>query len=112
MPPDSASESATPVASSRHPKQPLVDPEAVLRRVEVLRFLHNARQKDITDLLGLVTSNYSNWKERNQLIEVEHAARIAYRYRVTLDWLYLGKEEGLTVMEAERLRDADRKLPR
>lgn len=75
-------------------------------RLKQLRAALKHNQQEMADLLAISFQRYNNI-ERGSGLSYEVAALICQRIPgMTLDWLYFGKESGLTVDLAGRLSEA------
>jgi transcriptional regulator with XRE-family HTH domain len=89
--------------------QPSASAEAVAARLRVVRMMRAQTQTAFADFLGIETTRW-NQIERGSPLSKEVALLIVARIPgITLDWLFLGKTGGLTVMLLQELEEAERK---
>lgn len=70
--------------------------EEVAKRLEWLRQYRNLSKTTFATSLGVGKNTYGNWTAPGgQRLSLPAAINICRRYRVTLDFLYLGKIDGL-----------------
>ncbi len=83
--------------------------EDLPKRLKALRKAEGyLTSKAFADYLGLKYPRYNNF-ETGEPLSIEAATIIVEKVPgVTLDWLYLNREEGLTISLRERLRAAMR----
>lgn len=70
-------------------------PQQVGRRLVALRAAYNVAQKDFAESIGVTSSLASNWEAGRSRPGLGHALSIVQKYRVNLDWLFLGRTESL-----------------
>lgn len=54
---------------------------------------------------GFERRQYSAWETGANRIPVDHAETLARLYGLTLDWIYLGRADGLAASTLQRLSD-------
>lgn len=85
-----------------------LSPKAVGGRVKLLRLVSKPEnQKVWAELLGAKPQQYNNWERGQTIIPVEYAVKICGRTGANLDFIYLGKTDGIT----RALSDALDRLP-
>lgn len=52
---------------------------------------------------GIRQTAWNNWELGNRRISVEEAEKLCQRYGLTLDWIYLGRRDGLSASAAKVL---------
>ncbi|WP_195759902.1 helix-turn-helix domain-containing protein [Paracoccus sp. S-4012] len=85
---------------------PEMSPESIGRRLRLIRLAHGLRPAQISDMLGIERTYWSRFEGGRRAPSVEFACLLTARFGVTLDYLYLGREAGLPLELAERLRAA------
>lgn len=53
------------------------------------------KQKDFAARHGFNITQWNNWETGARRIPVDDAAKLAAAYGLTLDWIYLGRRDGL-----------------
>ena len=67
------------------------------QRMEAIRKgFSNMNQKEWADLHGFSTSQYNNWIKGHRRPTVDAALRLASQYGLSLDFIYLGRMDGLS----------------
>ena len=64
-------------------------------RIEWLRKYHGLTQKQFAQSIGASPTQYNNWVSDRQRLSLDGALRIVDVYKVTLDFLYLGRVDML-----------------
>lgn len=82
-------------------------PEAIGARLSLIRRAHGLRSSEIADLLDIDRTNWSRFENGQRAIPHEKAYLLAQKFKLTFDFIYLGRWGGLTVDVAERLRTAE-----
>lgn len=82
-------------------------PEKVGRRLEMLREALGLSSSQIADSLGIQRTYWSRFETGKRVVTEEVAALLCDRFGVTMDFLYLGRWNGLPLSLAERMRDFD-----
>ncbi len=68
---------------------------AVGERLRYLREAHGLTQTAIGRQVGASMNRWNNWERGVGRIPVDASAQLVRMYGVTLDWIYLGREEGM-----------------
>jgi transcriptional regulator with XRE-family HTH domain len=89
----------------------VTDQEAIGRRLRAARRVVKLRQKDLADICGTTPSAVVNWETGTRRLGLSHAAMLLPRLGVTLDWLYLADDRGLSWEQREELAAALAKTP-
>lgn len=76
------------------------------RRLQALRKVLNLTQAEIADANGIDRTNWGRFEKGKRLLPRDIAFDLAERYGITIDWLYRGRVDGLSIDMAERLRQA------
>ena len=71
------------------------DPKEVGKRAKAVREAYGLRVTDLADFLNTGSNNIANWESGRQRPGIQHAANMVKRFHITLDWLYLGREDTL-----------------
>jgi len=75
-------------------------------RLQSLRLTLGLNKSEMADANGIDRTNYGRFELGARTLPLEIGYRLAERYGVTMDWLYRGRWDGLSVTTAERLRQA------
>lgn len=78
--------------------------ENVGARLKQIRLAYNLRPLDVADKLGLSRSQWALYESGDRRISIERAIKLADLFKVTLDWVYRGIEDGLQVRTLRRLQ--------
>ena len=78
---------------------------AVGERLQRIRLGSGVNQTQFAQTLGLQQNTYSSSENGSRKCSVEAAAEIVRQYRVTLDYIFMGKEAGLTMVRARELSE-------
>lgn len=74
------------------------------RRIESVRTgFTDLAQKEFASRHGFNVSQYNNWATGARRIPIEAAQKFALTYGLTLDWIYLGRRDGLSDSAAKVL---------
>ncbi|NKX43313.1 helix-turn-helix transcriptional regulator [Roseibacterium sp. KMU-115] len=73
-------------------------------RLRVLREMLQLGKMEMADEHGIDRTNYGRMEAGTRRLPIEIGYRLAERCHVTLDWLYRGRWDHLTLEMAERLR--------
>ena len=65
------------------------------RRLRVVRKLARASQEAVAAVLGVGQYDLSRWESGARFPDVEPMVRFAFRFKVSLDFLYLGRRDGV-----------------
>ncbi len=66
-------------------------------RIEAVREgFTDLSQKDFAVRHGFNPTQWNNWAKGNRRIPLECAEKLAVTYGLTLDWIYLGRRDGLS----------------
>lgn len=72
------------------------DPSEIAKRLEWVRIHYGYASKGaFAEAIGVSQSRYANWITKQQL-SLDGAKRVARLHNVTLDFLFLGRIEGLS----------------
>lgn len=63
----------------------------------VLRERSNLTAREMADLAGVGVSALSQWENGGKRVSIDAAIRITDKFGVTLDWLYKGNTNGLSL---------------
>ena len=85
----------------------IMSPEAIGRRLTLIREAHGLKKAEIADLLGIERTYWSRFELGKRPIPYDLAYRLVERFNVTLDFVILGRIETLPVHLAERIREID-----
>lgn len=75
------------------------------KRLRALRKSLSLSKSEMADRLTVDRTNYGRFESGVRMIPTEIAFRISQRYPVTMDWLYSGRMDGLSVSMVDALRD-------
>lgn len=65
-------------------------------RLEAVReAFTDLNQKDFAAKMGFNYAQYNNWSRGDRRIPIESAEKMCQTYGLTLDWIYLGRRDGL-----------------
>lgn len=78
--------------------------EAIGKRLAQLRAAYGLNQTEFTRRLGLKPATYSLWESGERRPGIDSAIEICGEFKVTLDWLYMGIHEGLSIKLAHAMR--------
>lgn len=71
--------------------------EEIGRRLEAIRTgFTDLSQKDFAAKMGFNQSQWNNWAIGVRRITVDSAEKLCASYGLTLDWVYLGRRDGLS----------------
>jgi len=87
-------------------------PEAIGRRLTLLRVAHNLKPAEIADMLDIERTYWSRFEGGKRKVTDDVAALLVERFGVTLDFLILGRWGKLPLDLAEKLRKAEADLPK
>jgi hypothetical protein len=75
-------------------------------RLQALRLAYgeDMPQKAWAESHAFNATQYNNWESGVRRIPVDQAEKLADRYQLTLDWIYLSKRAGLSETSLKRLR--------
>ena len=79
------------------------EPTEVGQRLRTLRQAFGVPSGELADLLGVAASAIANWERGRQRPSIAVAEMICRRFGVTLDWLFLGRDETLPLAVHQRL---------
>ena len=82
-------------------------PEAIGRRLMLLRKAHGLRPSEISDMLGMERTYWSRFETGKRAVTEKTAALLVERFGVTLDFLILGRWDRLPLDLAEKMRAID-----
>lgn len=78
--------------------------KAVGARLKLLRLASKPdNQKIWAETLGAKPQQYNNWERGQAIIPVEYAVKICGRTGANLDYIYLGKTDGITLSLSKEL---------
>lgn len=80
-----------------------LDTVAIGRRLERLRETLGLTRAEMADRLSVDRTNYGRFETGARMLPLDIGYRISRRYSVTMDWLYVGRTEHLSVEMNERL---------
>lgn len=75
--------------------KPNFHPEAVGARIELLRVALGLNQTEFAKEANILRVGVANWEAGRQRPGFDAAEKICDRFGVTLDWIFLGREETL-----------------
>ena len=78
--------------------------EDVGRRLTALRDMLGLTRAEMADRNGIDRPNYGRFESGARMLPLEIGYRLCKRYGVTMDWLYMGRSETLSIAMSERLR--------
>lgn len=81
----------------------IMRPAAIADRLKRIRLLSGLGKTEFAESVGIDPTNWSRFEGGKRAIPFEKAGAIAVRYGVTLDFIYLGRRDGLSVKKAEAL---------
>lgn len=70
--------------------------EIGIRLRELRRSFGGRSQAEWAALHGFRATQYNNWERGERRIPLESSELLADRYGLTLDWIYRGREDGLS----------------
>lgn len=70
--------------------------ENIAARLKWLRGYVGLTQSEFAESLGVTLTNYNNWERGRQRMSIDGALKVNQTYGTTLDFLYLGRREGLS----------------
>jgi transcriptional regulator with XRE-family HTH domain len=79
------------------------NPEAVGRRLEVLRLHHGMTKADFSNSVGIDATSYGKIEKGLKPLKADMAYRVAERWGVTMDFLYRGRLTELPAKIADKL---------
>lgn len=78
--------------------------EEIARRLSLIRKTFSAdSQKDWCESNGFKQTQYNNWEKGIRRIPVDEAIKLRERYKLTLDFIYRGRRDGLPACLLDRL---------
>lgn len=83
-----------------------LDMAACGRRLRAFRKTLGFTKSEMADRLNVDRTNYGRFESGARMIPTEIAFRISQRYPISMDWLYSGKMDGLSMSMADALRDS------
>ncbi|MGZ9811545.1 helix-turn-helix domain-containing protein [Pseudoroseicyclus sp. H15] len=89
--------------------QTAMRPDQIGRRLKLLREAHGLRPSEMSDMLGIERTYWSRFENGKRAITDAVAALLVARFGVTLDFLILGRWEGLPLGLAQKMRALDEK---
>ena len=84
----------------------VTDQDAIGRRLRAARRVAKLRQKDLAEICATTSSAVVHWESGARRLGLSHAAMLLPRLGVTLDWLYLADDRGLSWEQREELAAA------
>ena len=85
----------------------LSSPDSVAKRLKAIRAWQNIGQSELAAIAGVAKSAVGNWEQAFSRPRVEHAARICNRFRLSLDYIYLGRLDSIPYAVATALETAE-----
>lgn len=85
------------------------DPRSMGRRLCILRTAHGLSRTEICKSIGIELTYWSRFENGHRAITFEFAYLLVDRFSVTLDWIFLGRTNGMTLEVVDRLKEAERK---
>ena len=85
---------------------PEMSPASIGQRLRLIRVAHGLKPSEIADLLGIERTYWYRFEGGRRAPSDEVAWLLVQRFGVTMDYLILGREAGLPLDLAKRLRDA------
>lgn len=82
------------------------NPAGVGYRIAKLRSAYGLTKSAMADALGVDRTNFGRFEKGERSLPLEVGYKISQKYKVSMDWLYLGREDYLSFEMAERLRQA------
>lgn len=79
-------------------------PDRIGYRLMLLREAHGLRPAEISDMLGIERTYWSRFEGGKRAVSDTVAALLVERFGITLDWLILGKWDGLPFELARKMR--------
>lgn len=83
-----------------------MSPEAIGRRLTLVRRAFGFEKSEFADLLGIERPAWSRFENGKRAIPYEQASKIVRRFGVSLDFIVLGRIAGMEFEVLERLRQA------
>jgi transcriptional regulator with XRE-family HTH domain len=83
-------------------------PDRIGARMRLIREAYGLKPAEIADMLGIERTYWSRFEGGRRPINDEVAYLLVDRFKVTLDFLILGRWETLRLDVAEKLREAER----
>jgi len=80
---------------------------AVGERLQRIRQLCGLNQTKFAQTLGLQQNTYSSYENGSRKCSVETAVEIARQHSVTLDYIFMGNDAGLTRVLARELLECE-----
>lgn len=84
--------------------QTQIQDQDVGNRLRALREMLRLSKSEMADENGIDRTNYGRFETGTRMLPLEIGYRLAARYQVTMDWLYMGRSDHLSVEMSERLR--------
>ena len=81
-----------------------IDNEKVSERLELVRAALGLQKGDFSQSMGLDPSSYSKILKLEKPLKADHAAMLAERWGVTMDYIYRGRLTDLPESLASKLR--------
>jgi transcriptional regulator with XRE-family HTH domain len=75
------------------------------RRIVAIRRLLDADQLPFANAIGVQPTALSNWENGHRLADPVAMVRMAVRFQIPLDFIYMGQLRGFDFAEGERLRE-------
>jgi transcriptional regulator with XRE-family HTH domain len=79
-------------------------------RLRLIREVYQMNQKDFAAEIGLPSNQYNQYEQGKRRPFISIAQQICDRYHVSLDWIYDGKMNHLSVDIANRLLQVAKKM--
>lgn len=81
--------------------------EEIGKRLRWTRKALDFKQVEICRDLGdeSLAQAWNNWEKGRDRISVENATMLVHKYRITLDWIYLGDDSGIPAKLARRISE-------
>jgi transcriptional regulator with XRE-family HTH domain len=76
---------------------------AIGRRLVVLREAFSLKKGDFADALNIDRTNYGRFEKGTRMLPLDVAYKISKKYNVSMDWLYAGRTDHLSLEVARRL---------
>jgi Predicted transcriptional regulators len=85
-------------------------PKDIGKRIVALREALGYNQAQFAELVGLTQPAMSNYEKGFRRPDIDSAIKIQLRTGATLDWLYMGKRDGLPAHLLEKLPILDEQI--
>lgn len=78
-------------------------PEAIGHRLTLVREVYGMKQFEFAQQAGIQPNTYNQYEQGKHPPSVANAIKLCKKFNITLDYIYLGKTEGLPLILSLRL---------